>query len=103
MGAGEPTPKMKTSCHKAARQLYDDTASGKLHNPTLKQVFFYQLWRNFTKSDKSSADYVYWHEGDLGKHDFAPVVKLSVGKRIFGKMINGLLGQVTKKWSLLGS
>jgi hypothetical protein len=61
------------------------------------------LWRNFTKNDMASADYIYWHESDLGKHDFAPVIKLGVGKRIFGKMVNGLLGQVTKKWSLLGS
>ena len=97
MGAGEPTPKMKTACRKAAKRLYNDTTSGKLHSPAIKQVFFYQLWRNMSKSDKTSADYIYWHENEMGKHEFAPIVKLSFGKRLFGKVFNGLLGQISKK------
>ena len=101
-GAAEPTLKMKAACRDAAKRLYNDTVSGKLHNPSLKQVLFYQLWRNFTKNIKNSADYVYWHESELGKHEFAPIVKLSVSKRIIGKLFNGLLGQVLKKASLLG-
>ena len=101
-GAAEPTAKMKTACQKAAWLLYNDTASGKLHNPSLKQVFFYQLWRNFTKNIKDSADYTYWHESELGKHEYAPIVKLSIGKRIIGKLFNGLLGLALKKASLLG-
>jgi len=98
MGAAELSPKMKAACHKAAKRLYNDTASGQLHSPALKQVFFYQLWRNMSKGDKTAADYAYWHGGELGKHEFAPAVKLGVGKRLFGKMANGLFGRMAKKW-----
>lgn len=98
MGAAELTPKMKAACRKAARHLYNDTASGKLHSPSMKRVFFYQLWRNMSKADKTAADYAYWHNGDMGKHEFAPAVKLGLGKRLFGKAVNALFGQMAKKW-----
>ncbi|MCL2055349.1 MAG: NAD(P)H-dependent oxidoreductase [Oscillospiraceae bacterium] len=96
-GAAEPTEKMKAACHNAAKSLYNDTVSEKLHNPSLKQVFFYQLWRNMAKNMKDTADYAYWHEGELGKHEFAPIVKLSVGKKLLGKFFNALLGRAMRE------
>ena len=101
-GAAEPTPKMKAACRDAARKFYNDAASGKLHNPSLKQIFFYQLWRNFTLNIKDSADYAYWHESELGRHEYAPAVELSAGKKLAGKLINALLRQALKNSALLG-
>jgi len=96
MGAAEPTPKMTTACQKAARRLYTDTASGKLHSPSLRRVFFYQLWRVMSKNDKASADYAYWHNNGFAQREFAPGVKLGMGKRLFGKALKGLLGKAMK-------
>ena len=98
MGAGEPTPEMKRACRRAGKRLYKDTASGKLHNPAFKQVFFYQLWRNMSKADNTAADYDYWHNHEMGSHEYSPLVKLSFCKRLFGKAVNGLLRMMTKKW-----
>jgi multimeric flavodoxin WrbA/GNAT superfamily N-acetyltransferase len=100
MGAADMNPKMRTACRKAAKRLYNDAASGKLHSPAYKQVFYYQLWRNMSKNDKTSADYKHWHESDLGKNDFAPVVRLGICKRLFGKVFNGLFGRVMKNWGI---
>jgi len=96
MGAAELTPKMQAACRKAARLLYRDTASGKLHSPSLKRVFFYQLWRVMSKGDKTGIDYSYWHKSDLGKHEFAPEVKIGIAKKICGKIICGLLNKAMK-------
>ena len=96
MGASEPTSKMIAACRKGAKKLYSDTASGKLHSPALSQVFFYQLWRNMSKTDKATADYRYWHDSNLVKHEFQPDVRLGFGKGLFGKVTNRLLGQMMK-------
>lgn len=96
MGAAEPTSKMKTACYKAALRLYDDTVSGKLHSPAVKQVFFYQLWRNMSKTGNTPADFNYWRDSGLVNHEFTPAVKLGICKKVFGKLMNGLLGKVMK-------
>jgi len=100
MGATDLTPKMKVACRKMAKRLYNDTAGGKLHSPALKQVFFYQLWRNMSKEDKTAADYAYWHKSELGSNVFAPMVKIGAGKWLFGKLVNGLFGLMVKKVTL---
>lgn len=96
MGAAEPTEKMKKACRKAAARLYGDVSSGRLHPPSLSQVFFFQLWRNMSKTDKTTADHAYWRDSGLAEREYSPIAPLGFGKRLFGKAVNALLGRVMK-------
>lgn len=95
-GATEPTEAMKRRCKKAAELLHADVRSGKLRQPSLKRVFFYQLWRGASRNDPNSADYTYWTETGLVNSDFSPEVKLGFGKRTFGKAMHALLRKIIK-------
>jgi multimeric flavodoxin WrbA len=96
MGAPEPNEKTKEKCRAAARRFYADAASGRLHAPSLKRVFYYQLWRNLSLGSRESPDYAYWQESGLVNHEFSPQVKTGPAKKAFGKMINGLLRSMMK-------
>lgn len=96
MGAVEVSDKVRRKCQAVSERFYEDVASGKLHSPTYKRVFYYQLWRNMAKSNPGSADYRYWQESGLVDQDFSSKVKVGFTKSAFGKMINGLIGRMAK-------
>ena len=96
MGAAEPTEKMKKQCKKMAGRLYKDTLSGRLHNPSLKRIFFYQLWRGMAANNPDSVDSAYWRESGLIGQEFSPEIRLGFGKRLFGKAAYGLIRKTMK-------
>lgn len=96
MGAVDINNKLKKKCQNIALHFYTDVASGKLHSPSFKRVFFYQIWRNLLKNDPNSADYKYWQESGLVNHVFSPKVKTGFVKKTFGNIINGLISKIAK-------
>ena len=95
-GAAKPTEKMKNQCKKAARLLHSDVSSGKLRSPSLKRIFFYQLWRGISENKPDAKDYAYWKESGLIDHEFSPEIKLGFGKRVFGKALYAPLRRMMK-------
>ncbi len=96
MSAAEPSKKMKKRCADAAERLYFDTKSGKAHSPNVKRVFFFQLWKAMGLSTPENADGRYWLESGLARHAYSPDVPLGLPKRVFGKLIGGMLCRVMK-------
>lgn len=89
-GATEPDAKVLQKCREAAGRLYGDTASGRLRAPSLKRVFYYQLWRAMSLS-REGADRDYWAESGLARHAFAPGVPLGPAKKLYGKAVFAML------------
>ena len=73
---------------KAAERFKKDTESKKLHNPKFKDLLYYNLWRVLAlREDAIQPDKEYWHSTGLVNHDFAPIVKLNMIKKIFAKLL----------------
>jgi multimeric flavodoxin WrbA len=97
MGANELTEKMKYRCQITAKKFYKDVKSKKLHNPSFKRIFFYQLWRNASiASTAPEADHNYWQKSGLVKHEFAPIIKINIVKRIFSKAVYSMFSKLMK-------
>lgn len=82
---------------KTAQKFRKDLESKKLHDPKLIDLIFYNAWRAMTQSDDPNpTDKEYWENTDLVNHEFAPIVKLNIIKRIFGKIMFFILKNVLK-------
>jgi multimeric flavodoxin WrbA len=95
MGAVEPKNNLKAKCQKLGKKLYQDTASLKLHSPTYKRIFFYQVWRIMSQKTPGP-DKTHWQESGLVNRVFAPGIRLGPFKFLFGKMMHGIMGAAMK-------
>ena len=74
-----------------------DVESGKLHNPKLGDIVFYNVWRTLAHSENSmEADKQYWIKTDLINNDFSPEIKLNPLKKLFSKAMFFILKRVMK-------
>lgn len=73
---------------KTAEGFEKDMESRKLHNPKFKDILYYNVWRALAlHEDAIQPDKEYWQSTGLVNHDFAPIVKLNILKKIFAKLM----------------
>ena len=73
---------------KTARKFNDDVKSKKLHSPKFGDVLFYNVWRAMASSENPiESDAEFWKDTGLINHDFSPIVKLGIVKKIFAKLM----------------
>ena len=83
----EPAENARTRIRKISQAFYNDVASGKLHPPTPKRVFFFNVWRaNGAVGEPDSADSRYWRESGLESRLFAPDLAVSPINRVMGSL-----------------
>ena len=88
--------------YKISSKWIKDLQSHKLHNPSFKAIFYYNLWKNMainnmsTKSDKD-----YWNLTNLKNYYFAQNIPLNLFKKFFGMILSKVLGIVFKKLNLI--
>ncbi len=97
--AYEPDWKSGVKIKKASLKFYRDTASGKLHQPSIGLMIPYNLFRgmslNYVKgSEYETEDGIHWTEPKRAKATYDPSIKVSFYKKPFG-MLFYLIG----KWS----
>ena len=76
----------------------EDLMSKKMHNPQVKSVFMYNLWRKSgeTPFKEGDADYRYWNNSGLSKFVYHPDIKIGVFKRALGNVTYKLIGGKVK-------
>ena len=73
--------------NRTSQKFRMDVESKKLHSPKFMDLIFYNAWRALAQSDNpNKTDQEYWENSDLANHEFAPIVKLNIIKRICGKI-----------------
>ena len=85
------------SINDVSRKFARDVESGKLHNPKLADIVFYDVWKAMACSNEPiEADREFWIKNDLVNHDFAPEIKLNPLKKAFSKMMFFVLSKFIK-------
>lgn len=96
-GEEELTEKVKAKCSTVAQEFYRDVKSTKLYSPSLKRIFFYNLWRRLSVlSTALEADHNYWQESKLVDSVYAPNIPMGIIKRAFGNMSYALCTKIMK-------
>ena len=89
--------KDKDKINKISSEWFKDIQSDKIHNPSFKAVFYYNLWKKMsTSSNPLPKDYEYWTINKYDKYYFAPNVPLNPLKKVFGMLISGFFGKIFK-------
>jgi hypothetical protein len=82
---------------RVSRKFAADVESGKLHNPKLNDIIFYDVWKAMAFSDNPiEVDKRFWFDNGLADNDFAPEVKLNPLKKMFSKVMFFILKRVIK-------
>lgn len=92
------TIKLEKIVKKNSIEFYKLIQRSELKQPTLKQIIFFQMWKNMMKySPKDEADYKYWNENKFfdGRKYF--VDKLSIIKSLTSLFFSILLDMIFKK------
>lgn len=80
-----------------SRKFAKDVESGKLHNPKLVDIVFFDVWKAMAFSDNPlKADKEFWFKTGLVNHDFSPEIRLNVFKKLFSKLMFLILKRVIK-------
>lgn len=80
-----------------SKKFAKDVESGKLHNPKLGDIIFFDVWKSMAvSSNPIEVDRKFWIENDLINHDFSPKIKLNVFKKLFSKAMFFILKGVIK-------
>lgn len=83
--------------NKIANQYKKDLESEKLHNPSFKDIIFYNVWRAMAVSQTPlPADKEYWYKTGLVEHEFSPLIKLNIIKKIFAKIMFFIMKKAIK-------
>ena len=83
--------------NEVSRKFARDVESGKLHNPKLGDIVFYDVWKAMACSNEPiEADREFWIKNDLVNHDFAPEIKLNPLKKAFSKVMFFILSKFIK-------
>lgn len=96
-GAAEPSPKHKAHCQRVGQRFFDDVFSGRLHKPSLKRLFYQQVWRASSLSTGApTADYIYWQESGLAQSAYDTRHTLGVFKKLYSGVIFALMRNTFK-------
>lgn len=83
---------LTSRCHRVAEQVYEDIVTKRVYPPSLKRVFFYNLWRTLNTADTAlPADRAYWEKCGLDKGVYAPGFRLNPFSKFFGVLMTGIL------------
>ena len=80
-----------------SQKFAKDVESGKLHNPKIGDIVFYDVWKAMAFSkDSIEVDKEFWFKNDLTNHDFSPEIRLNIFKKLFSKIMFFILKRVIK-------
>ncbi|WP_458455131.1 flavodoxin family protein [Methanobrevibacter sp.] len=83
--------------NEVSKKFARDVESGKMHNPKLGDIVFYDVWKAMALSKEPiEADKQYWMKNNLTDYDFAPEIQLNLFKRIFSRAMFFILKRVIK-------
>lgn len=87
--AMELSDKNKEIVIKNATKFASEINSGKLHQPNIKSILMYNLWKGMSLEGKvvESADYKYWNNPKLQNTIFYPGIPIGIIKKCFGRII----------------
>ena len=76
----------------------EDLISRTIHNPHVKSIFMYNLWRKSGEAPfkEGDADYRYWKNSGLSKCVYHPDIKVGFLKRTIGNAAYNLIGGKVK-------
>lgn len=83
------TDKNKNKVQIEAKKFMLDLKSNKLHNPSIKSVVMFNVWRAMSreKYEEGIADYEYWTKTGLVNYPFYKQVKIGTFKKLLGNFI----------------
>jgi multimeric flavodoxin WrbA len=97
-----PNEKALKKIQKVAHKFYEEASSKKLHKPTTKRIFYFNLWRVMVLlgMETKSKDYRYWQETRMCNMAFAEGVPIGIFGKAFGNLVYILLKKVMEKMVL---
>lgn len=88
----ELTESNRNKIIKGAKSFSEELMSNKLHEPSMKSLVMYNMWKKSSKNkdDKLIADYEYWSNDKFKNTIYYPGIPISVFKKFTGKIITSI-------------
>jgi multimeric flavodoxin WrbA len=87
------TKSLGKKVEQVSRKFYDDIQSQRLHTPSLKDLFKFNMWKvvNSLGEKEATFDYQYWKNKGWLEADYFAKVPLNPFKKSFGRLIYRML------------
>jgi len=95
----EPNEQQKKKFNKTADRFLHDVASGKLHSPSLKRLFYFGVWKAMSKMNDydDSADARFWTDNNMYGLNYHNDVEFGSFKKMMAKLMHGMMDRVFKR------
>ncbi len=83
--------KTKQKIDAETNKFYESIKSNKLDSPSLKAMFYYNVWRVMATNAYIKKDHEYWVENDLINYEFYPKINYNIVKKVIFKIFYKIL------------